>query len=387
VSYSKIQRYMILTLNSLEELKSYEQERRELEPEAKSPVVELQELEEELEKDDTKMETDQEDNDITMEDVDEDEDIKPARSLRRANDRAADRARRQEEERKRKEKAEKDKANKPTKEAKALDKLLKKIETAKDNIKECEAEIAICDGDLRESDCHRTRLLGKDRFWNRYWWYERNAMPFGGLPDSSTADAGYANGCIWVQGPDDMERAGFIDLPDEDQARYHSAFKMTVPDRKIKEEGDTHTFTAFQWGYYDDPEDLDRLMGWLNVKGEREIHLRKELGKWREQIMILMGNRKRYLEQDRAKRSESPAPRISSRTKAAAAAAPSARRCSKWTNDTARAENGHLHIEPQPPKRAAAKKGRSSLKDEGRQTRAGNKPSKGPSRQGTRYSF
>jgi hypothetical protein len=39
-------------------------------------------------------------------------------------------------------------------------------------------------------------------YWNKYWWFERNGMPFGGLPDSSS-HSGYANAMIWVQGPEE----------------------------------------------------------------------------------------------------------------------------------------------------------------------------------------
>ena len=71
-----------------------------------------------------------------------------------------------------------------------------------------------------------------------------------GWPTSSTAEADYANGCIWVQGPDNVERIGFIDLKEADNAQYRSAFDMSVPERKILDEGSTHTFTAHHWGYY-----------------------------------------------------------------------------------------------------------------------------------------
>ena len=75
--------------------------------------------------------------------------------------------------------------------------MLKDIRQKEDLVRKREEEIAVLDNDIREADCPRTRFLGKDRFWNRYYWFERNGMPYGGLPDSSTAHAEYANGCIW----------------------------------------------------------------------------------------------------------------------------------------------------------------------------------------------
>ena len=383
---------------SLVELKALDEERRTLQPEAASPVIELEELEEELQ--DEEMKDPDMTEDTNMET--EDEDPIPQRSLRRANDRAAERKRKLEEERKRKEKAEADKAKKPTKEARQLEKVMKKIDDVKDNIKECENEIAICDNDLRESDCPRTRVLGKDRFWNRYYWFERNAMPYAGLPNSSTASAGYANGCLWVQGPDDMERVGFIDLNDAENARYHEAFGLTVPERKIKEEGDTHTFTAHQWAYYDSLEDVDKLIAWLSEKGTREVKLRKELQTQREQISTYMLKRKEYLAKaaERKRRSESmePAPRISTRTKTYVD--PSVYRFMAWRNTTAVRELGHVHSEPAKVagrkgvarvvarKKDKDSKGEGAMDvDEGRQTRAMNRQGKPLGRQGTRYNF
>ena len=103
--------------------------------------------------------------------------------------------------------------------------------------------------DLRETDCQRSKCLGRDRFCNRYWWFERNGMPFGGVPNTSTAEYGYASGRIWVQGPDDIDRVGLIDLDRDLQASYVQVFDMTMLERKEKEEGDTHLESADHWAY------------------------------------------------------------------------------------------------------------------------------------------
>src|SRR5690349_4255710 len=182
----------------------------------------------------------------TSDEVPDSDDEGPARKLRRANDRAAERKRKAEKEQERREKAEA--AAKVPKQSKQCQRVLKDIQKKEDEIAECEREIAVIDNDVREADCPRTRVLGKDRFWNRYYWFERNGMPYGGLPDSSTASAGYANGCIWVQGPDELEREGYIDMVPEHQDEYKAKFDMTVPERKRREEGATSVFNACQWG-------------------------------------------------------------------------------------------------------------------------------------------
>lgn len=330
------------------------------------------------------------------------------RSLRRANDRAATRKRKAEQEKERKALVAAEKAKKPSKQERQYEKVLKKIEELKDKIKDYEEEINTLENDLREADCPRTKVLGKDRFWNRYYWMERNAMPYAGLPDSSTANAGYANGRLWVQGPDDLERKGFIELSDAENQQYRRAFQMSVPERKMKEEGDTHVFTARQWGYYEDPDSLDMLIGWLDVRGVREMKLRKELANQREVICMHMKKRQGYKSNNDDGESEpsEPATRVSTRTKTYVD--PSGHRCLRWRNGTAIRENGHLHSEPQPPpakkQRGVAVKKPLIVEElsapAARQTRGGARTSSGskggvaeasgqrmPTRQGSRYNF
>ncbi|KAI0976427.1 ATP-utilizing chromatin assembly and remodelling N-terminal-domain-containing protein [Xylaria arbuscula] len=281
-----------------------------------------------------------------------DEDGRPRRGRRRGGDRAAERQRkREEQERKR----EAELAAKAPKQSKQFVKLLKDIRKKEDYIKTCEDEIAVIDNDLREADCGRTRVLGKDRFWNRYYWFERNGMPYAGLPNSSTAHAGYANGSIWVQGPDEIEREGYIDMPEQYQDEYKAKFKITVPERKKMEEGRTSVFNARQWGYYSEPGQLDSLLNWLDPRGFNELKLRKELLLYKDKIVENMENRAQYIgssdeagdERETDKKEE--AKRMSTRTKSQANSEPVHYRCLDWTNTMASEELGHIHSEPPPP--------------------------------------
>ena len=371
----------------MEELRLLHEERKTLQPEntTATPPVELEDLA------DLKMEVDDEeaaDEDEVMDS--EDEEPHQGRSLRRANDRAQARRKKKEEEKERKEKAQAEKAKKPSKQEKQYDKILKKIEEMKEKIREYEEEVQTLQNDLRENDCPRTRVLGMDRFWNRYYWLERNAMPYAGLPDSSTADAAFANGCIWVQGPDDMERQGFIELSEAENDQYRRAFQMTVPERKMFEEGETHVFTARQWGYFDDPDHLDMLIGWLDIRGSREVKLRKVLQAERERIAEHMKKRQKYLQtEDRNSEAGEPTTRVSTRTKTYVDA--TGHRFLQWKNNTAINEIGHLHCEPKPPvykkKKGVAEMKKPLIEEEPRQTRAGNRQGRLPTRQGSRYNF
>lgn len=317
--------------------------------------------------------------------MDTDEDAHVGRSLRRANDRAAERQRKREAEQEKKEKAEA--AAKMPKQTKQFTKLLKDIAKKEDEVKNCEKEIAILDNDLREADCPRTRYLGKDRFWNRYYWFERNGMPYAGLPNSSTAEAEYANGCIWVQGPDEIERLGYIDLEnDEWLNEYKAKFNMTPRARKELEEGPTSVFNARQWGYYDSPEDVDNLIAWLDTRGFNELKFKKEITNYRERIVERMEKRKEYLKKVEEEIVDT-GKRMSTRTKHHQDVLPY--RCLQWHNTTAIQELGHLHSD-QPRTRRPAKKAKEPTPViEERETRSETKGKKQKTlgRQGTRYQF
>ena len=299
---------------------------------------------------DVKM-TDVEDSIISREENGEEteEDATSRRNRRRPKS-AKQRKREESQARKEKEKVEKA-VPKPPAQSKQFIKILKDIQKKEDLIKNCEEEIAVIDNDLREADCPRTRVLGKDRFWNRYYWFERNGMPYGGLPDSSTASAEYANGLIWVQGPDDLEREGYIDLPQDLQDEYKAKFNMTVPERKAMEEGTTGVYNARQWGYISEPEHVDELIKWLDPRGFNEIKLRKELLNYKEKIAKHMENRKAYLARTEESEKKEETKRMSTRIREKTPDLPHYR-CLQWENTTALEELGHLHSDPPPPPRS-----------------------------------
>ncbi|EMD85745.1 hypothetical protein COCHEDRAFT_1228781 [Bipolaris maydis C5] len=258
----------------------------------------------------------------------------------------------------RKEKVKKAKADaERNKKQKEWEKLLAAIERKKDELKDCEANINELDDDLRETLVHRSKILGKDRFLNKYYWFEHNGMPFGGVPNSSTAEYGYANGRIWVQGPSEYELGPNLEEPalTQDMER----FGYTVPQRKEREEGSTHLSTATEWGYYDDPEDIDKLLAWLDERGLRERALRKELQAFRDRIAEYMLKMQQHLQESNKPEEEEEEdenkPRVSTRNKTQADEAPKDR-CLHWTNSIMRDEFGYNHFEEyEPPKKGKAK--------------------------------
>ncbi|KAK6436116.1 hypothetical protein LTR95_007690 [Oleoguttula sp. CCFEE 5521] len=268
------------------------------------------------------------------------------RSLRRSNN---DRKRKRDEETARRnaeEKKRKQAAALEEKKKKQYAALVRDCELLKERIMDLEARIADCDDDLREADVQRTKLLGKDRFCNRYYWFERNGQPFGGLPSSSTSTRGYANGRIWVQGPDDLEREGFIDLPKDLQAVYRAHWGMTVPERRKQEEGLTSLADAHEWGFYETPDELDSLIGWLDDRGEREKKLRREFFEWREKITTYMRAYKSYNDNEAARRleaEEEPKKGIATRRQTQESEITAKERCMDWRNTMVMDEQKRLH--------------------------------------------
>lgn len=314
----------------------------------------------------------------------DDEAPSTGRSLRRGNDRK--RKRDEDAARREKEKAENTAAAKAEKKkANEWKTLLKEIEDLKAQILDHEEKIQECDADLREANVQRTKVLGKDRYCNCYYWFERNGQPFGGLPRSSTASYGYANGRIWVQGPDEMEAEGFIERTPEEQKEYKARFNLDVPARRKLEEGQTSLQDAHEWGFIDDPERLDNLIGWLDDRGEREKKLRKELCEWRDTIVQYMEAYKNFRAEEEAKKVEAEQEletRISTRHKAHEEQTATKERCTRWTNSMAVENLGHVHSRPQ--KKSAPKKQAKQPKGVAIVSRSTGKP---VTRQGGSYKF
>ena len=269
-----------------------------------------------------------------------------------------------------------------TKEAAEYRKVLKDFDDKSGQVKDLEDEIERYDKELRENACHRTKLLGRDRFLNRYIWFERNGMPF--EIDSRSTDYGYANGRLWVQGPDLIERMGILDMERTEEKQYKTKFQMTMQQRRDLEEGDTHLYNANQWGYYDDPADVDRLIDWLNPKGEREKALKKELTAWRHPIQEQMTVLKEHIEEvnaEYAKLEDRPVG-IATRKKLGADLQEARYPCLRWSNEVAYDKYGQPLSMGPPLKRA--KKNRTKAGADGeRETSA--PPEKRTTRQGTRF--
>lgn len=256
---------------------------------------------------------------------------------------------------------------------------------------------------LSELDCQRVRLLGKDRHFNRYWWFENNGLPnlqfsVAGDDDDEQQDADsdddlddkeesqeetYLMGRLWIQGPSSMDALSNLKLSSEDaqtigqrlqEAEEQASMsnidddKQTVTElapsegesgnqnlkvlnfekipvkvkeeakqfglvygkdaitfvdsttvidnvgglaekldlqllspiqRKFIEESPMPLFTGLQWAFFENPQDIEDLIKWLNPWGKRESGLRKEMMRVKEGMMASISARRKALWKDK----------------------------------------------------------------------------------------
>lgn len=179
-------------------------------------------------------------------------------------------------------------------------KKVKVVENKKQEIKDCEERVVNYDSELREKDCLRLRLLGKDRFFNRYWVLEGN-----GISASVFRGEGpqYSSARLWIQGPSvedatyylggagvDLDEIpyGRVSAVDTSVVNEESVLRERILLRKEREEGQSVLYDECQWGYYDDVEGVEGLLAWLNPKGAREAKLRQAILSRKESMYKLM---------------------------------------------------------------------------------------------------
>ncbi|KAF9512921.1 hypothetical protein BS47DRAFT_1329990 [Hydnum rufescens UP504] len=159
----------------------------------------------------------------------------------------------------------------------------------------------------------RTRPLGKDRFFNRVWWLDGMGT---GMLVAPGGGVTYGTGRLFFQGPSEF-----------DMLILEGRGEGVVRGRQDDEDGPDGTLEPGAWGYYSDPQHVEELLAWLNVKGHRELALKNVLNKWLDHI--LAGMRKRLSDLSSRPERRSTRGRVSS---AAAANDVSREPYMQWTN-------------------------------------------------------
>lgn len=125
-----------------------------------------------------------------------------------------------------------------------------KREAAIVKIKEMKLEKKKAEMQLSQIDCQRVSLLGKDRHFNRYWWFENNGLPnlhssgaqdeddeqqepesedeFDDKDKDENQDETYLMGRLWIQGPYAMDVAQHMKLDREAASELSSLFNYEL---------------------------------------------------------------------------------------------------------------------------------------------------------------
>ncbi|PWN27366.1 hypothetical protein BDZ90DRAFT_279725 [Jaminaea rosea] len=132
----------------------------------------------------------------------------------------------------------------------------------------------------------RLRPLGKDRFHDRYWWFDgvgnQNLV---GLDDQVL----YGAGRLFVQGASREDwAAACVD-------RSHKAMLK----RRQEEHGEC-ILEHDEWAVYDDPEQVEQLIAWLRNKGNRENAFKRQLATFRGYLGPGMQKRLEDLDPERS---------------------------------------------------------------------------------------
>ena len=135
--------------------------------------------------------------------------------------------------------------------------------------------------------------LGRDRFGDKYWWFDGvgscSLVTGTGGGEKST----YQTGRLFVQGATDEEIALLIpQVKSESKPTnvyshlFHPPVTMSlITSRKAVElGGEAGTLAPGEWAVYTDAERIEQLLAWLRTKGQREHHLKSQLLKFRSYL-------------------------------------------------------------------------------------------------------
>jgi len=93
----------------------------------------------------------------------------------------------------------------------------------------------------------------------------------------------YGSGRLFIQGPSEF---------DDDILRKRQYIdKEDIELRRLEEEGKDGILGPNEWAVYNDLEELEAFVAWLNPKGHRELALKTALTKW--WVHITAGMRRR----------------------------------------------------------------------------------------------
>lgn len=132
----------------------------------------------------------------------------------------------------------------------------------------------------QHSQAPRLHPLGRDRFLDKYWWFDGVGAASVVGPQGQIQ---YSTGRLFVQGPSEEELTILID--------EFAPGKEVLEQRRKEEYSEEGLLNPDQWAVYTESEDIDNLMLWLRAKGTRELALRHQFTRFRNYIQPGMQKR------------------------------------------------------------------------------------------------
>ncbi|KAI0094698.1 chromatin remodeling complex protein [Irpex rosettiformis] len=135
-----------------------------------------------------------------------------------------------------------------------------------EEVNKCERRLEQIERDFRKLlGAVRVKPLGRDRFYNRVWWFDGMGSA---LLIGNGGSVQYGTGRIFVQGPSEHD-VEILQRREED-----------IPTRRVEEEGEEGMLRVGEWAVYEEIETIDEFVAWLNPKGVRELALKNAITKW-----------------------------------------------------------------------------------------------------------
>lgn len=136
----------------------------------------------------------------------------------------------------------------------------------------------------------RMRPLGKDRFHDRYWWFDgvgnQNLAKDQAFASPGSQTMLYGTGRLFVQGAteEDWNNAKSTMLTTAEAATTASGGifgngkkELKALDKRREEEYGQTILEPNEWAVYERPEEIDQLIAWLRNKGNREYAFKRQL--------------------------------------------------------------------------------------------------------------
>lgn len=120
--------------------------------------------------------------------------------------------------------------------------LKEKVAGQEGRVRQLQADKNYLEWKLFENDMQRLKILGLDKYGNKYYWLELSGLPRPGpqeeqtvedgnnqMDDKEEQDVSYESGRLWIQGPSELDAQFFLKISPEDLQKWKSIAEVKNP--------------------------------------------------------------------------------------------------------------------------------------------------------------